>query len=72
MTYSAPPLVEVNLHATHALRQHLIGEITRLERKCEQLQTESDRVDQSMVQTYKEMIHSRRGMLADLPRQTIQ
>ena len=67
----SPSLVEANHQNTHALREHLLGEITSPGRKCEQLQTESDHVDQSMVQTYKEMIHSRREMLAGLPRETM-
>lgn len=50
------------------LREHLISEITHLERQCEQLRRESDSVDFSMLQTYKEMIHSRKELLAGLPR----
>lgn len=71
MSFMNPPLVEVNHQDTNMLKQHLISEITHLERQCEQLRIESDTVDFSMLQTYKEMIHSRKEMLAELPRQPI-
>ncbi len=71
MSYMDPPLVEVNHQDASMLKQHLISEITHLERQCERLRIESDTVDFSMIQTYKEMIHSRKEMLAELPRQPV-
>ena len=68
MSYITPPLVEVSHQDANLLKEHLISEITHLERQCERLRIESDTIDFSMLQTYKEMIHSRKELLAGLPR----
>ena len=60
--------VGVSFNRTDPLRMQLIREITCLERQLEHLKLEQVRVDFSMMQTYKEMIHSRREMLGSLPR----
>ena len=64
---SAQPLVNIDGQSTHYLREQLISEITRLERALEQLRTGDNNRDYSLQQTYREMIHSRREMLASLP-----
>ncbi|MYM63680.1 hypothetical protein [Pseudomaricurvus sp. HS19] len=66
---TAQPLVNIDHQSTHYLREQLISEITRLERQLEQLRVGDNNRDYSLQQTYREMIHSRRGMLASLPPQ---
>ncbi|MAN52952.1 MULTISPECIES: hypothetical protein [Marinimicrobium] len=56
-----------SLKGTEQLREKLIGEITRFERQLDALKASDEPVDFSMMQTYKELIHSRRDMLAQLP-----
>ena len=54
---------------TKPLREKLMREITHLERQLEQLRLDDDGkgIDFSMLQTYKELIQCRRGMLKELP-----
>lgn len=56
-----------NLKGTGPLREKLVGEITRFERQLDALKGSDEPVDFSMLQTYKELIHSRREMLNQLP-----
>ncbi|WP_347331600.1 hypothetical protein [Marinimicrobium locisalis] len=56
-----------NLKGTEQLREKLVGEITRFERQLGALKSSDEPVDFSMMQTYKELIHSRREMLGQLP-----
>ena len=56
-----------NLKGTEQLREKLVGEITRFERQLDALKSSDEPVDFSMMQTYKELIHSRRQMLGQLP-----
>ncbi len=60
--------VGVTFHSITKVKEQLIREITNLERQLEHRRVNDDRVDYSMVQTYKEMIHSRKEMLGHLPR----
>ncbi len=61
--------VGVQLNSTEQLRTKLIAEITQLQRQLEALKpTGREQVDFSMIQTYKELIHSRQEMLSQLPR----
>lgn len=63
-----PHGVGIELNDTEHLQEKLIGEITQLERQLADLKlTNKNRVDFSMIQTYKELIHSRREMLSQLP-----
>lgn len=64
---STAKLVNVDSHNTNLLREQLIREITGLERQLEQLKISDNNRDFSLQQTYREMIHSRRGMLTSLP-----
>lgn len=57
----------VNFNRTEPLREKLIGEITRFERQLDSLKLKDQTVDFSMIQTYKELIHSRKEMLNRLP-----
>ncbi|WP_188149488.1 hypothetical protein [Teredinibacter waterburyi] len=52
---------------TTLMRQQLIREITCLERQLERLRLRDELLDFSTVQTYEEMITSRREMLENLP-----
>lgn len=59
--------VGVNFNNTTLVKARLREEITRLERELETLQQSEQGANFSMLQTYREMIHSRRGMLNELP-----
>lgn len=58
------------LNNTTFLHQQLIREITCLERQLERLRLRDDFLDLSTLQTYEEMINSRKLMLENLPRET--
>jgi len=49
------------------LRQQLVREITCLERQLERLRLRDELLDMSTLQTYEEMISSRKVMLENLP-----
>ena len=68
-----PASTFVDLNDAHAtdLIYSLVQEINQLESKLDNLQTESREMDFSMTQTFKEMIHSRKGMLHELQRQKL-
>lgn len=57
------------LNNTTILQQQLIREITCLERQLERLRLRDDVPDLSTLQTYEEMINSRKLMLENLPRE---
>ncbi|MGD8176394.1 hypothetical protein [Marinimicrobium sp. ARAG 43.8] len=59
--------VDTNFEKTGPLREKLLGEITRFERQLNALKGSEQPVDFGMMQTYKELIHSRREMLDQLP-----
>ena len=67
----ATSLVNVDNGNSTAMRDQLMREITTLERKLEQLSQIDGKVDYSLAQTYREMIHSRREMLATMPGTTL-
>ncbi|TQV77605.1 hypothetical protein FKG94_14615 [Exilibacterium tricleocarpae] len=60
----------MSFQSINQVKEQLIREITNLERQLEHMRVNDDTVNFSMVQTYKEMIHSRREMMAHLPRST--
>ncbi|MGH1374137.1 MAG: hypothetical protein ACRBBW_19000 [Cellvibrionaceae bacterium] len=60
-------LVNVDNQNSQLMRERLMHDITRLERKLEQLKISDDNRDFSLQQTYREMIHSRREMLTAIP-----
>lgn len=60
--------VGINLNRTEQLREKLIAEITQYERQLVALKLDNNRVDFSMIQTYKELIHARQELLNSLPR----
>jgi len=63
----ATTLVNVDNQNSQLMKERLMHDITRLERKLEQLKISDDNRDFSLQQTYREMIHSRREMLGSLP-----
>lgn len=66
--YHAPAvLVNVDTQRAILLQEQLVREITGLERQRDQIQSDQDTIDFSMEQTFKEMIHSRRELLGQLP-----
>lgn len=67
MRQSTVPLVNVDTINSNLLRDRLLQEVTRLERDLEQLQRNDRSVDRSLEQTYREMIHSRKELLATIP-----
>jgi hypothetical protein len=58
----------VNFNPTEQLQEKLIAEITAFERQLDSTELHEQTVDFSMIQTYKELIYSRRTMLDKLPR----
>lgn len=52
---------------TSILKQQLVREITCLERQLERIRMRDQFADDTTLQTYEEMIESRRKMLYNLP-----
>lgn len=52
---------------TSILKQQLVREITCLERQLERIRMRDQFADDATLQTYEEMIESRRKMLYNLP-----
>lgn len=67
MRQASVALVNVDTMNSNLLRDRLLQEVIRLERDLEQLQCDDRSVDRSLEQTYREMIHSRRELLASIP-----
>jgi hypothetical protein len=59
-------LAGANLNDTNALKEKLMREMLELDKQRAALETGASKHDFSMVQTYKEMIHSRRVLLDQL------
>lgn len=57
----------VDQHDTSILKQQLVREITCLERQLERIRMRDQFADDATLQTYEEMIESRRKMLYNLP-----
>jgi len=73
LSHSQPrnPLgVHVNISKTesHRLRHRLELEISQLSRQLSELHHAESEVDISLLQTYREMIFSRRALLGRIPR----
>jgi hypothetical protein len=58
----------VQLENTEFLKEKLLEELVELDKQMEVLKSNGDKVDFSMMQTYKEMIHSRRVFFNELSR----
>jgi hypothetical protein len=61
--------VGINAFQTQAMRDKLIAEITEYQRQQAALKLNGDKVDFSLIQTYKELIHARQELLQRLPLQ---
>lgn len=59
--------VGITFNNTVFLRSQLQEEITKLERQLQSLRLADTGANFAMVESYKEMIYSRRGMLTNLP-----
>lgn len=59
--------VDVNTRRADLLRDKLIREISDYERQLAELKLNGNRVDFTMIQTYKDLINARRDMLKRLP-----
>jgi len=59
--------LKVAYNNTSLIRQQLVREITCLERQLERLRLRDELLDLTTLQTYEEMISSRRDMLDSLP-----
>ncbi len=59
-------LAGVRLNNTNALKERLVKEMLVLSKQRQELESGAEKVDFSMVQTYKEMINSRRSLLNQL------
>lgn len=58
----------VPLHNTMLVKEKLLEELVELEKQKKHLEQKNCAVDFSMLQTYKEMIHSRRLFFKELNR----
>ena len=58
----------VKLQNTELVKEKLLEELVELEKQMELLKSQDDAVDFSMMQTYKEMIHSRKMFFNELSR----
>ena len=56
------------LQNTMLLKERLLEELVELDKQLEVLSNQEDHVDFSMLQTYKEMIHSRKTLFNKLNR----
>lgn len=56
------------LQDTTQVKEQLLAELVELEKRMEVLEGASNSVDFSMIQTYKEMIHSRKVLFNELNR----
>ena len=56
----------VRLQNTEAVKEKLLEELVELEKQMEIMQSDSTSVNFSMMQTYKEMIHSRKAFFNEL------
>ncbi|MCR8923020.1 hypothetical protein NO559_09560 [Dasania sp. GY-MA-18] len=56
----------VGLQNTSLVKAQLLEELVELEAQMERLKAAGDAVDFSMMQTYKEMIHSRKAFYKEL------
>jgi hypothetical protein len=56
------------LEDTSVLKERLLEELVELDKQLEILTAQGDHVDFSMIQTYKEMIHSRKTLFNALNR----
>ena len=56
------------LHNMQAIKAHLLEEIIELESKLDKVKSSGEAVDLSLIQTYREMIHSRRAFFNELSR----
>lgn len=54
---------QANLNNNYALKEQLLREMLALNKQREELEVGANSVDFSMLQTYKEMIHSRQLLL---------
>jgi hypothetical protein len=61
-------LAGVRLQNVQAVKERLLQEIIELESQMQKLKGSGDPVDLSLVQTYREMIHSRRAFFNELIR----
>lgn len=59
-------LAGVRLQNVQAVKQRLLEEIIELESQMDKIKGSGDPVDLSLIQTYREMIHSRRQFFNEL------
>jgi hypothetical protein len=62
------PIDGVKLQNVQAIKAHLLEEIIELESKLDKIKGSGDPVNLSLMQTYREMIHSRRTFFNELNR----
>ena len=61
-------LAGVRLQNVEAVKQRLLEEIIELESQLDKIKSSINPLDLSLVETYREMIHSRRQFFAELNR----
>lgn len=58
----------IRMQNTQAVKARLLEEIIELETKLDRIKGSGDPIDMSLIQTYREMIHSRRAFFGELNR----
>jgi hypothetical protein len=58
----------IKLQNVQAVKSQLLEEIIELETKLDKIKGSGDPIDLSLIQTYREMIHSRRAFFNELNR----
>lgn len=58
----------VRLNNTSPIKEKLLGDLVELQKQMESLEATAGGVDFSMLQTYKEMIQSRKSLFNELNR----
>ncbi|HEY3699275.1 MAG TPA: hypothetical protein VGK97_08090 [Spongiibacteraceae bacterium] len=61
-------LAGVRLQNVQAVKEKLLEEIIELESQLAKVKSSGDPLDLSLIQTYREMIHSRRAFFTELNR----
>jgi hypothetical protein len=67
MRHQQAALVNVDMVSSDLMRQRLNHEIIRLKRDLERLHISDPPTELTLLNSYREMIHSRQSMLATMP-----
>ena len=66
---SAQSFITLDDSRAHLLMQQLVAEISRLEQKLGKIHTDTQHIDFTLEQSFKNMLHTRKGTLRELQKQ---